>query len=88
MELYDEKKISLLVLKSWGGRSSCIIYCRPFKITKATAVCLAKRGQDQHLKLDPWHHILFYKVFFDGKHGKPPRLLARNSNWIFMHLIL
>ena len=26
---------------------------------------LAETGQDQHLKLNPQYHILFYKVFFD-----------------------
>ena len=30
--------------------------------------CLAKIGQDQHLKLSPQSHILFLEVFFDKKH--------------------
>ena len=34
--------------------------------------CLAKTGQDQHLKLSPQSHILFYKVFLDKEHSEPP----------------
>ena len=30
--------------------------------------CLAKIGQDQHLKLSSQGHILFYKVLFDKEH--------------------
>ena len=33
--------------------------------------CLAKTGQEQHLKLSLQSHILFLKVFFDKKHSKP-----------------
>ena len=34
--------------------------------------CLAKTGQDQHLKFSPQSYILILKVFFDKKHSKPP----------------
>ena len=65
------KTISMLVLKTQGGRNQYIIYCMPLRISKTTLItCLAKTGQDQHLKLSPQCHILFYKVFFDKKYGK------------------
>ena len=38
--------------------------------------CLAKVGLDQHLKLSPQSHILFYKVFFDKEDCKPPKQIS------------
>ena len=39
--------------------------------------CFAKIGQDQHLKLGLQCHILFYKVFFNKGHSKPPSRLPK-----------
>ena len=61
------KIISLLELNRKGGTNYCIISCWPFRITKTTLIgTLARSGQDQHLKLNPQSHILFYKACFDN----------------------
>ena len=61
------KIISLLELNRLGGTNCCIISCWPFRITKTTLIgTLARSGQDQHLKLNPQSHILFYKAYFDN----------------------
>ena len=42
--------------------------------------CLTKTGQDQHLKLTPQIHILFYKIFFDKTRSKPFHANLCDSN--------
>ena len=60
-------------MKSLGGTNSCIIYCRPLRITKTKLTgCLSKTDQNQNLNLRPQRHTLFYKVFFDKTQSKLP----------------
>lgn len=60
-------------MKSLGGRNSCIIYCRPLRITKTKLTgCLSKTDQNQNLNLRPQRHTLFYEVFFDKTQSKLP----------------
>ena len=59
-------------MKSLGGTNSCIVYCRPLRITKTKLTgCLSKTDQNQNLNLRPQRHTLFYKVFFDKTQSKP-----------------
>ena len=73
----------LFLRKYWTVREVKIsaLFTVSFRITKTTLIrCLAKTGQDQHLKLSPQCHILFYKVIFDKKHSKPTQVNIFGSN--------